>query len=363
MIVTFVEFAMTCLLVTSAADSKVVRILGHMPTWQVPIQSNSAECIERATEEIERLPESVSSCIAWQRRTDAVVIDEFICNLKVERAKAIERPDVARVIFICMAHKVAACVGRAILLQPDLTSRLVAYALALQGKLDEVRAEARNELTRNYTFSVVAEVPALSEEAAAYKALVIDTFLSGPENARRRAIVCMVFNWDWRVEGKYAHLCLGRKNCPLTCRHRHDSLYRAQHYAVPAILTANVRILNPKNWVGSSVALDQAGLPLCLHGIGRMTVHKVLTKAVTAAAAEAGTTERTGPTTSWERDPKAEAAAHRKTALDFIDRSPDHIAGLMVMRKFTSALAHCHIKYFQLASKQWAIEQWSRVIK
>ena len=261
---------------------RMLLVTGTLPTTIAAVSSSSAECMvtilqQQISDELNVAVES-----SFMREVDMSVVDGAGGNARGERylTSTLRR---ALLLWHCLAHRKALVATHTVSILDPFCSNQIRLALSMKGGGTElVKREVRQHISATLVVYLGASPPT---DAVAYRERVCDVFLGGsdPVTKYRRALLCKLFNGDWRKTGIVEHYCTG---CCLSRRH---TLKIMATKGVYALLPHAIGPIMRANWTGSEGSVDDVAILEYVHGMfsaGYLRAHPT-PRAEAAAAAVA----------------------------------------------------------------------------
>ena len=219
------------------------------------IDHNSGECLYPA---VLRLSE-IGRADTFTRRIRACTTDRAKSNLRCERHVLLNRAGWHGIHTFCNVHVWARIHTRTFSGHDREISAMIALSLSLASgsSMALFRASFRRVLTK--TLQIVRSAP--SEDAQAYRSLVLDRFLGrSPASAERRTIISRLAGGDWRVQGTFQFYAAEDVD-------RGAVLNMLFSRLVPCLAGHEPKRFPRHRWTGVEDSLSDLGLLACVHGL------------------------------------------------------------------------------------------------
>ena len=284
-------------------QDELLAIFGSVLSWNQLLERGSGSNLLRALQQCSALPES-SKAFGFKGRV--VTTDQASSNFACEKLLGNLREQHWPLLHIpCTAHIAARIHHRVFSFLPkDLTGVINVGLVLNQGP---VLARFRATLVRlvmEGALQISRHPP--SQEADSYKTYVLDAFCAGgPRATERRLLLTSTFTGDWRtpVDPLQVYIPAGVEYSELQVRRN------MAHALVSSLAGRSFHLFPRHRWVGCELALDQVGLLLCVHDLGRLA----LCECLTGLPAEPSGTPPPAPLAGTERPPPGQCNSESVT--------------------------------------------------
>ena len=237
-------------------------VIAHTLTWLQFLETSSSEVLREALQSVSPVSTAAN---AFQAKVRLTASDRLAANLKAEKKLVEDRGDGwLSLSSPCDVHIVAGAQTKSLALIADFVSSMVHLSLSLRlsGMMRRFRACVRGVVARMLKIMHGTPPP----EAERYRAFCLDLFLSrGSHSARRRVLLLMWLNGDWRDTTHIQHYV--QASSPAAERSP-AYLCRMVSRAVLQALASKMPSVFPRTrWTKADTATDELGLLMCCHGI------------------------------------------------------------------------------------------------
>ena len=236
-------------------------------TTTLTIQSKALsllQCLEGKSAEyivamLDKCEPSLPPASMFERIVDVVAVDEDNPNLRGERVFDKRWPNVAKLLIICHAHKIASVMNWTFDIVKEVITSIIQTALSERGtELSGLRRHLRAEITE--TIYITHTPP--TESDIAFRDEMIATFCKDENTANKwkREMLPLVFTGRWSV-------C----DCTEIYVPEGGDIIKATQAAIVVgpklLINRKLRIVARSNFTGMTDGLEDLGLPEAVHGL------------------------------------------------------------------------------------------------
>ena len=257
------------------AVDQLVGLITTTSTWNQLLSRATGECLAAALQETSPISHA-STAFGFRARVSTT--DQAPANLVAERLMLQLRGEgCAGLHLFCNVHQASTCMKKSMTLFEEDISGLVNCSLCLS--VGASMLLFRRALTAVIRERLVIVREVLPPQASHYQDFVLALFGStGTKIAERRHLLKACVQSDWRVEHEIRlHIPPGLD---------FDEAAVVQDYVeslVFALSHKNFATFPRHRWLGCDVSIDQVGLALSVHGLGRAALQKLFAATATVA--------------------------------------------------------------------------------
>lgn len=202
----------------------------------------------------------------FRRRQRLICTDRDGAVLRCERCVAASDESVSSLHAHCEIHKVYGFHRAVFEPLSKVVSKLKHIALSLNKQASDgmrsFRAVLRRVIRETLDFRAESQ-PAL--RVLRQNGRLLDLFLPSVDatSRLRRAVIMMLANGDWQVQGSLVHHCIG----PQCCANRETCIEKFSSLFVGAVAGAAPHVWPQSRWLGAEAAIGWVGLLQSIHGL------------------------------------------------------------------------------------------------